>query len=117
MREGAHAPMASADPRTPTDPESWPRCAELYTHVIASGAIDSDQPWVRQLVMNIAKYLYHWQDHGVSLDFSQTACNAWAGRRRRVRMRGVQQSQLLGLPTKVVGLTWSEVGVVHEAAG
>ncbi|KMS71131.1 hypothetical protein ACM01_28815 [Streptomyces viridochromogenes] len=77
MREGAHALMASADPRTPTDPESWPRYAELYTHVIASNAVTSDQPWVRQLVMNIAKYLYYWGDHEVSLDFTETAWEAW----------------------------------------
>lgn len=77
MREGAHALMASADPRTPTNPESWPRYAELYTHVIASGAITSEQPWVRQLVMNIARYLYYWGDHDVSLDFSETAWNTW----------------------------------------
>lgn len=35
--------------------------------------------------------------------------------------RGLQllraQHRQLGLLTKVVGLTWSEVGVVHEAAG
>ncbi|MFG3080322.1 FxSxx-COOH system tetratricopeptide repeat protein [Streptomyces parvulus] len=80
MREGAHALMAAADPRTPTDPESWPRYAELYTHVIASGAVTSDQPWMRQLVMNIAKYLYYWGDHEVSLDFSETAWNAWVNR-------------------------------------
>ncbi|MBP2051739.1 hypothetical protein J2Z21_004716 [Streptomyces griseochromogenes] len=77
MREGAHALMASADPRTPTNPESWPRYAELYSHVIASGAITSEQPWVRQLVMNIARYLYYWGDHEVCLDFSETAWNAW----------------------------------------
>ncbi|GHB15930.1 cytochrome c [Streptomyces viridiviolaceus] len=77
MREGAHALMASADPRTPTDPESWPRYAELYTHVIASRAVTSDQPWMRQLVMNIAKYLYYWGDHEVSLDFSENAWNTW----------------------------------------
>ncbi|MFH8973554.1 FxSxx-COOH system tetratricopeptide repeat protein [Streptomyces sp. NPDC017890] len=80
MREGAHALMAAADPRTPTDPASWPRYAELYTHVIASGAVTSEQPWMRQLVMNIAKYLYYWGDHDVSLDFSETAWNAWVDR-------------------------------------
>ncbi|MFI1769147.1 hypothetical protein ACH41H_44945 [Streptomyces sp. NPDC020800] len=95
MREGAHALMVSADPRTPTDPESRPRSAELYTHVIASDAVTSDQPSVRQPVMNIAKYLYYRGDHDVCLDLSETTWNAWVGRRRRVRMRGVQQSRLL----------------------
>ncbi|MFI1536336.1 FxSxx-COOH system tetratricopeptide repeat protein [Streptomyces anandii] len=77
MRHGAHTLLAAADPRTPSDPTSWPRYAELYSHVIASDAIKSDQPWVRQLVRNIAEYLYYWGDHDVSLDFSEQAWDAW----------------------------------------
>ncbi|MFI9611252.1 FxSxx-COOH system tetratricopeptide repeat protein [Streptomyces sp. NPDC052023] len=77
MRNGAHTLLAAADPKTPTAPASWPRYAELYSHVIASDAIKSDQPWVRQLVRNIAEYLYYWGDHDVSLDFSEQAWESW----------------------------------------
>ncbi|MBX9396398.1 tetratricopeptide repeat protein [Streptomyces sp. TRM72054] len=77
MRHGAHTLLAAADPKTPTNPASWPRYAELYSHVIASDAIKSDQPWVRQLVRNIAEYLYYWGDHDVSLDFSEQTWEAW----------------------------------------
>ncbi|MFK4149543.1 FxSxx-COOH system tetratricopeptide repeat protein [Streptomyces sp. NPDC004065] len=77
MRHGAHTLLAAADPKAPEDPASWPRYAELYSHVIASGAIRSDQPWVRQLVRNVAEYLYRWGDHDVSLDFSEQAWEAW----------------------------------------
>ncbi|GAA1903208.1 FxSxx-COOH system tetratricopeptide repeat protein [Streptomyces durmitorensis] len=77
MRHGAHTLLAAADPKAPTTAANWPRYAELYGHVIASEAIKSDQPWVRQLVMNIAKYLYYWGDHEVSLDFSEQAWETW----------------------------------------
>ncbi|MGN9755989.1 FxSxx-COOH system tetratricopeptide repeat protein [Streptomyces sp. SD31] len=77
MRHGAHTLMAAADPKSPNDPASWPRYAELYSHVIAADAIKSDQPWVRQLVRNIAEYLYYWGDHEVSLDFSEQAWESW----------------------------------------
>ncbi|MEU2351427.1 FxSxx-COOH system tetratricopeptide repeat protein [Streptomyces misionensis] len=77
MRHGAHTLLAAADPKAPMEPSSWPRYAELYSHVIAAGAIRSDQPWVRQLVRNIAEYLYWWGDHDVSLDFSEQAWRSW----------------------------------------
>ncbi|MEU3738889.1 MULTISPECIES: FxSxx-COOH system tetratricopeptide repeat protein [unclassified Streptomyces] len=77
MRHGAHTLLAAADPKSPNNAASWQRYAELYGHVIASDAIKSDQPWVRQLVMNIAKYLYYWGDHEVSLDFSEQAWETW----------------------------------------
>ncbi|MFE0133960.1 FxSxx-COOH system tetratricopeptide repeat protein [Streptomyces sp. NPDC059037] len=77
MRHGAHTLLAAADPKAPNAAANWPRYAELYGHVIASDAIKSDQPWVRQLVMNIARYLYYWGDHEVSLDFSEQAWETW----------------------------------------
>ncbi|MBG0853748.1 tetratricopeptide repeat protein [Streptomyces spinoverrucosus] len=77
MRHGAHTLLAAADPKTPVSPASWPRYAELYSHVIASDAMKSDQPWVRQLVRNIAEYLYFWGDHDVSVDFSEQAWQSW----------------------------------------
>ncbi|NUP14836.1 MAG: tetratricopeptide repeat protein [Streptomyces sp.] len=77
MRHGAHTLLAAADPKTPESPASWPRYAELYSHVIASDAIKSDQPWVRHLVHNIARYLFYWGDHDVSVDFSEQAWDSW----------------------------------------
>ncbi|MFC8668116.1 FxSxx-COOH system tetratricopeptide repeat protein [Streptomyces sp. NPDC057199] len=92
MRHGAHTLLAAADPKTPANPGSWSRYAELYGHVIASDAVKSDQPWVRQLVMNIANYLYYWGDHEVSLDFSEQAWDSW----RTIFGEEDQQTLLMG---------------------
>lgn len=80
MRSGAHTLMAAADPKEPTQPDNWPRYAELYGHVVASEAIASDQLWVRELVMNIGKYLYFWGDLQSAVDYCEQAWQAWQAR-------------------------------------
>ncbi|MFF4838106.1 FxSxx-COOH system tetratricopeptide repeat protein [Streptomyces sp. NPDC001315] len=77
MRQGAHAQLAAADPNAPGDPAAWPQYTALYGHVIASEAVKSDQFRVRQLVLNLAEYLYHWGDHDRSLQFSEQAWETW----------------------------------------
>ncbi|WP_432193498.1 FxSxx-COOH system tetratricopeptide repeat protein [Streptomyces sp. bgisy027] len=80
MRDGAHTLMAAADPKEPAQPDNWPRYAELYGHVVASQAIASDQLWVRELVMNIAKYLFYWGDWELAVDFCEQAWENWQQR-------------------------------------
>ncbi|MFJ9904318.1 FxSxx-COOH system tetratricopeptide repeat protein [Streptomyces sp. NPDC101152] len=92
MRRGAHTLMAAADPKAPMNPANWPRYAELYSHIIASEGMKSDQPWVRQLVRNIAEYLYYWGDHELSLEFSEQAWEAW----RTIFGEEDQQTLLMG---------------------
>ncbi|WP_177324427.1 FxSxx-COOH system tetratricopeptide repeat protein [Streptomyces mirabilis] len=77
MRGGAHLLLAAADPGRPGEPMTWPRYTELFSHVVATEAVKSDQPRVRQLVRNIAEYLYHWGDHELSLEFSEQAWETW----------------------------------------
>ncbi|QDN78860.1 tetratricopeptide repeat protein [Streptomyces sp. S1A1-7] len=77
MRSGAHTLLAASDPKGPNQSANWPRYAELYGHVIASGAVESDQPWVRELVMNVAKYLWYWGDHKVAREFMEQAWQTW----------------------------------------
>ncbi|MFF8026401.1 FxSxx-COOH system tetratricopeptide repeat protein [Streptomyces sp. NPDC007896] len=92
MRNGAHTLLAAADPKGPNQAANWPRYAELYGHVIASNAIESDQPWVRELVMNVAKYLWYWGDHRVALEFSEQAWETW----QRLFGEEDQQALLMG---------------------
>ncbi|MER5433200.1 FxSxx-COOH system tetratricopeptide repeat protein [Streptomyces sp. NPDC002588] len=92
MRNGAHTLLAAADPKGPNQAANWPRYAELYGHVIASTAVESDQPWVRELVMNVAKYLWYWGDHRVAIEFSEQAWETW----RRLFGEEDQQTLLMG---------------------
>lgn len=109
MRNGAHTLLAAADPKGPNQSANWPRYAELYGHVIASGAISSDQPWVRELVMNVAKYLWYWGDHKVAREFSEQAWEAW----KRLFGEEDQQTRLMGW---WVAFVYLKVGRYDDAA-
>uniref|UniRef100_A0AAU3IES0 FxSxx-COOH system tetratricopeptide repeat protein n=1 Tax=Streptomyces sp. NBC_01393 TaxID=2903851 RepID=A0AAU3IES0_9ACTN len=109
MRESAHRLMATADPGTPTDPTSWDRYAELYTHVMASDALRSSQSWTRDLVINVAKYLYHWGDHEVAVDFSESAWKTW------LQLFGEEDQQTLLMGQWLTWMYWT-VGRYQEAS-
>ncbi|MFF8001829.1 FxSxx-COOH system tetratricopeptide repeat protein [Streptomyces sp. NPDC007917] len=77
MRRGAHMLLAANAPRDPQDPEHWGRFADLYPHVVVSRAVESDSRNVRQMVINLAQYLYFWGDHEAARDFGQHAYDIW----------------------------------------
>ncbi|WP_240139173.1 FxSxx-COOH system tetratricopeptide repeat protein [Streptomyces sp. MUM 178J] len=109
MRRGAHTLLAAADPKDPANAANWTRYAELYGHVIASRAVESDEPWVRHLVMNVARYLYHWGDHEVSLEFSEQAWKTWCS-------LFTEEDQHTGLMGQWLGFMYFVVGRYHDAA-
>jgi tetratricopeptide (TPR) repeat protein len=80
MRHAAHVLLAAGDPNDPTSPALWPRYAELLPHVYVSAAVQSEDRWVRNLVLNTVEYLYGWGDHDTFLDLSQRAFDAWRER-------------------------------------
>ncbi|MEV6843924.1 FxSxx-COOH system tetratricopeptide repeat protein [Actinoplanes sp. NPDC051411] len=78
MRSRAHRLLAANDPNQPEVRASWRRYAELHPHLRASGAItDSDDRYVRRLVINEAKYHARWGDLRESLFISRSAYDAW----------------------------------------
>ena len=77
LRHGAHLVLASSDPNDWADPAHWPRYGELYAHVVDSRAYDCDEAWVRQLVVNEAKYLWKWGAHAASRDLTQRTYETW----------------------------------------
>ncbi|MER5755012.1 FxSxx-COOH system tetratricopeptide repeat protein [Streptomyces sp. NPDC002088] len=77
MRHGAHLLLAANAPRDPRDPDHWARFGDLYPHVVESGAIESEVGNVRQLVINLADYLFYWGDHEGAREFGQRAYERW----------------------------------------
>jgi tetratricopeptide (TPR) repeat protein len=49
--------LAAIDPRTPGDPTSWHRYAEIRRHAAASAAAACQHELVRELVVNLVRYL------------------------------------------------------------
>ncbi|MFD4976086.1 FxSxx-COOH system tetratricopeptide repeat protein [Streptomyces sp. NPDC058424] len=109
MRDGAHTLLAAADPKGPNQSANWPRYAELYGHVIASGAVESDQPWVRQLVRNIARYLWYWGDHKVAREFTEQVWETW----QQLFGEEDQQTRLMGW---WLGFLYLKVGRYDDAS-
>lgn len=77
MRRGAHAVLADGDPHDPVGPETWAKYAELYPHVLATGAAGSDNTWLRELLLNEIKYLYFWGDHLGSSRLAEQTYDTW----------------------------------------
>jgi hypothetical protein len=71
MRRGAHTLLANGDPNKPGSPDTWTRYQALLPHVAVSGAVESADPRVHQLVFNMVKFLYYWGDHEGCRDLAE----------------------------------------------
>lgn len=80
MQRGAHLLLAANAPRDPQDPEHWGRFGDLYPHVLVSNAMRSDSRNVRQMIINVALYLFYWGDHEGARDFARRAYDIWRDR-------------------------------------
>lgn len=56
-RHDVHLLLAAADPGDPDDFDNWPRYHELRSHMMASDMVSCRSPTVRQLVLNMVRYL------------------------------------------------------------
>jgi tetratricopeptide (TPR) repeat protein len=77
MTHGAHLLLAASDPNAPAEPDEWSRYAGMYPHMTATGAIKCDDPGVRELVYNMAVYLFRWGDHRAARQLSQEIYDTW----------------------------------------
>lgn len=109
MRRGAHLLLATSDPNDPTDALRWDRYGALYPHVVVSEAVQSDETWVRNLVVNEVKYLQRWGDYESCLELARTAHDTWSAR------LGEEHSQTLQVARQLSFLLFS-MGRYKEAA-
>ncbi|MFD2416659.1 FxSxx-COOH system tetratricopeptide repeat protein [Amycolatopsis pigmentata] len=73
MRHGAHQLLASLDPNDPESSRHWPRYRALLPHAYASDVVSCDDGWVRQLVINLMRYLFQWGDHEEAANLASRA--------------------------------------------
>ncbi len=69
--------LAAAGRGDPDTPESWPAYARLWPHIRRSGALASADPEVRQLVIDMVRYLYRRADFTSSRDLATEALALW----------------------------------------
>ncbi len=79
-RGHVHEVLAAANPKDPDAMDatvSWDRYAELHQHLVASGALESPVPAVRQLVIDMVRYLWMVKDYQGGLDLAEEALERW----------------------------------------
>ncbi len=89
LRNGAHTILANNTPTNPDSRAEWPRYQALLPHVLTSGAVESADRRVHDLVFSVAKFLYYWGDHQGGQDLIERAYEC------RVRDRGPSDSHTL----------------------
>ncbi|OXM67909.1 FxSxx-COOH system tetratricopeptide repeat protein [Amycolatopsis vastitatis] len=88
MRHGAHELLANLDPRDPESPRQWQRYQEVLPHIYDAELIECTDQWVRQLVINLMQFLYHWGDHEGAVTLAERAVQAWERDRLERQGRG-----------------------------
>jgi tetratricopeptide (TPR) repeat protein len=78
LRHAAHRVLAVNDPNDPENPAEFATYGNLYPHVLASNSVSCDDPWVRGIVINEARYLYRWGDQGAAVELARAAHTAWS---------------------------------------
>ncbi|MFD7001517.1 FxSxx-COOH system tetratricopeptide repeat protein [Streptomyces mirabilis] len=109
MRHGAHMLLVASDPNDPSNALRWDRYGALYPHVVVSGAVQSDETWVRRLVVNEVKYLRRWGDYESCLELARSAYDDWSGR------LGAEHTQTLQIARWLAFIQFS-MGRYKEAA-
>ena len=109
MRHGAHQLLASLDPNDPESNRHWPRYRELLSHAYAANVVGCDDRWVRQLVINLMRYLFEWGDHEEAANLGTLA------RKEFEEKLGPTDPQTLDVSTRLALYLWG-LGRYEEAA-
>ena len=96
MRRGAHLLLAASDPNDPHDVLRWERYGSLYPHVVVSEAVQSDESWVRNLVVNEVIYLLRWGDYESCLELARTSHETWSEKLGEDHPQTLQVARWLG---------------------
>jgi Mrp family chromosome partitioning ATPase len=76
-RAEAQAILAAADRGSPDDPLHWPAFEALRPHLAPSGALAAEAPEVRQLVIDMVRYLWQRGDYPSSEELARAALKEW----------------------------------------
>ncbi|MFY1574606.1 FxSxx-COOH system tetratricopeptide repeat protein [Verrucosispora sp. WMMD703] len=79
-RQQVHAILAAANPKDPDHPGNWPTYAELWPHLLPSRTLTSDQPEVRQLLLDVARYMWIRVDFATCAELAEQAIELWQRR-------------------------------------
>ncbi|CAL9336511.1 FxSxx-COOH system tetratricopeptide repeat protein [Streptomyces sp. Tu 3180] len=91
--------LVDADPRQPNEPNHWHRYANLFPHLKHSGALDSSDGDVQELVLNCINYARARGEYRTGLSLCEQALAHWRSfmspTSRVMRLAMLQHSNLL----------------------
>ncbi|UOZ07549.1 FxSxx-COOH system tetratricopeptide repeat protein [Amycolatopsis sp. WQ 127309] len=113
LQHGAHLLLANRDPGDPAAARLWPQYHTLLPHIYAAELIDCDDDWVRELVINLLKFLYFWGDHTGATLLAQRVTASWTERFGEADPLTLEASERLGFFLWVLG-RYEEAEVINN---
>lgn len=128
MRHAVHVLLVKGDPGDPEGSTNWPQYAALLPHATMSKAVNCHDEWVRELMINLVRYLLASGDYGGALDFAEHCISVWQenlgetnlhtlemNRRYGIALRRLGKiDQAMALNEKTLSLLRNEVGEDNE---
>ncbi|MDF6017665.1 FxSxx-COOH system tetratricopeptide repeat protein [Streptomyces sp. JH34] len=103
MTRAAHLLLTTAKPGAPASPDQWPAYQAILPHVIASGAVESSDGWVRDLVYDMVFFLYYWGAHESGAAQARLAWAAWRAQSGDENLNVIRITKLLGFYLRLLG--------------
>ena len=113
MRHGAHVLLANFDPNDPIPAKQWPRYQGVLPHAYAAKVIECEDPWVRQLGINLMTFLYYWGDHEAAAKLAEQAVTVWSGKLGETDPQTLQAAGKLGFYLRTIG-RYTEAAVLNQ---
>ncbi|MGV9364919.1 FxSxx-COOH system tetratricopeptide repeat protein [Amycolatopsis sp. NPDC003731] len=113
IQHSAHLLLANHDPGDPAAARLWPQYHAVLPHIEAADVIGCDDDWVRELVINLLKFLYYWGDHAGATRLAQEVVQAWTERFGEGDPLTLEASERLGYFLWVLG-RYEEAEVINN---
>ena len=99
LRHGAHELLANyAAP-----PQSWQRYREVLPHAYASDVVDCQDSWVRQLAINLSRFLYVSGDHEEANALATRMRKRWTEVSGEYDKQSMEAAALVGTSLRALG--------------
>ncbi|HUR02145.1 MAG TPA: FxSxx-COOH system tetratricopeptide repeat protein, partial [Nonomuraea sp.] len=113
MKHGAHQLLSGRDPNDPESARHWPRYRELLPHAYAADIVDCEDGWVRQLAINLMRFLFAWGDHDEAARLAEYAREKFERQLGPTDPHTLDVSQRLGLYLWGLG-RYAEASIVNQ---
>ncbi|MEU0179096.1 FxSxx-COOH system tetratricopeptide repeat protein [Streptomyces massasporeus] len=117
MRDAAHQLLSAANRGPFGSSQEWRDYQALLPHVLASQAVTSTDPYVRDLVYDTMWFLYYWGDHEGAASFGRQAWSAWLAASGEEDLYVVRMTKGFAFLLRQVGQIAESIPLTEKALG